>query len=100
MANRSAARIKEERSIIIDAKRDWVFSSEDEVVEFFHPLIDQLRDEFTGLHQDEDFDLQKFGAPDVYLESTMVQPDEVWEDTESIPGTPIHVFMKSFEKKK
>lgn len=97
MPKRNAGVTAVEQSISIDPKKGWVFSSEDEVLSFFHETIEKLQEEFSTLHQDDDFDLDNFDNPEKCLEETLLDPDEIWEDEESCKGVKLSIFLKHFE---
>lgn len=83
--------------IIIDKKAGLVFNSEKELLEHFRPQIELFEKEFRGHRDPRDFsdkDLEEF---DDELDLTVDKPDQIWADKDSVPGTTIFHFHRSFE---
>lgn len=86
-----------EESIVIDKDNDLIFSSEDEVLKHFAQPISELEKEFLKLRTPEDYSDDESLGKEEELEDLLHSPDEVWEDTESVPGTVLYNFIKCFE---
>lgn len=95
-----AKRTKSKRSkngesgvIVIDKEKKLTFKSEDEVYEHFKERIIILEEEFKSHRTESDIDFKKFVEFDSLLEKTLSRPDEVWEDSESLPGETMRYYL-------
>lgn len=91
---RKAAAGKEQEMLIIDEKAGLIFESEAELRKYFGEVIEDLEREYQEARSPDDFsDEQQVGLEE-HLESTLDEPDEVWQDEESWSELPLHVFIK------
>lgn len=83
-------------SIVIDEGKGLVFSSEEELYAHFHKEIRQLEEEFFSLRPAGDIPEADFVKHEKDLHLTLEDPDEVWEDRESLPGQPLVLYVRHF----
>lgn len=87
----------EKEYIIIDETNGLIFENEADLFGYFEQNIRTLEEEYQSVRSEEDFtDEEQLGLQD-YLESTLDEPDEIWQDTKTFPELPIHHFVRSFE---
>lgn len=86
---KSANRKKEE--IVIDAQKNLVFSSEEELYTHFSTDIQNLEEEYQARRSEADYSLDELSAYDDRLSDLLDDPDEVWQRGD------IFVYMKQFE---
>ncbi|HEY8272347.1 MAG TPA: PBECR2 nuclease fold domain-containing protein [Pseudobdellovibrionaceae bacterium] len=89
--------IKEKEYIVIDEAQGLIFENETDLFGYFKESIDALEDEYQSVRSEEDFSDEKQLELESYLESTLDEPDEIWQDTQTFPELPIHHFIRSFE---
>ncbi|MCB0366686.1 MAG: peptidase [Bdellovibrionaceae bacterium] len=98
-ANRQKAESSEANGnkIVIDEANGLVFASEDDLYQHFFKEISVLEDEFFRLRR-ENIDLPEndFSLFEKNLSPTLEDPDEVWEDRETIPGQVVMIYLKEF----
>lgn len=96
--NMSRSSKKKSQNIIIDESRGLVFNSEQELYAHFASEIDTLEKEFFNLRQaDDDVSEAEFAQYDPQLEDLLDDPDEVWEDSETVNGQRIFIYLRRFE---
>ncbi len=86
-------------SIIIDEAHGLVFSSEHELYSHFENEIQVLEKEFFSLRKKEDINELEFNKYDDHLEKLLDDPDEVWEDTDTLPDQPMFIYIRRFDQK-
>ena len=82
--------------IVIDEKRGLVFASEEELYNYFLPQIQTLEKEFFLKRSDEDVPESEFGRYEELLGNLLDDPDEIWEDAQSIHGHKVHIYVGHF----
>ena len=83
--------------IVIDESEGLVFSSEEELYNHFVKEISSLEQEFFKLRRESmDISEDDFSRFEKNLSPTLEDPDEVWEDKESIPGKVLMIYLKEF----
>jgi hypothetical protein len=70
--------------IVIDDKRDLVFSSEEELYDHFLPQIQVLEKEYFTARADGDIHEKEFAEYEGLLNQVLDDPDEIWEDTSTV----------------
>lgn len=87
----------EKEYIVIDEANGLIFENEADLFGYFEENIQALEDEYQAVRSEEDFnDEEQLNLQD-YLESTLDEPDEIWQDTQTFPDLAIHHFVRSFE---
>lgn len=86
-------------NIVIDENQKWVFPSEKEMLLFFKKEINLLENEFNSLRSEEDIDIKNFCKYEKYLNLTIDNPQEIWNDKNSIEGFNLYIYISSFEQK-
>jgi Barnase-EndoU-ColicinE5/D-RelE like nuclease len=87
----------EKEYIVIDEANGLIFENEADLFGYFEKNIQILEEEYQSVRSSEDFsDEEQLGLQD-YLESTLDEPDEIWQDTKTFQDLPIHHFVRSFE---
>lgn len=84
--------------IVIDEAHGLVFDSENELYSHFEKEIQVLEKEFFSLRQDEDISEGDFKKYDTHLERLLEDPDEVWEDTETLQNQRLFIYIRQFDK--
>ncbi len=89
--------LKQALQIEIDPKANLVFTTEDSLLEHFRPSTDHLEAEFLKLRDlDEDFSDEEQESFNHHLDLTVEDPDEIWEDGETIGGSVIYIYIRFF----
>lgn len=83
--------------IIVDEKKGWIFNSEEELLNHFHPTITLLESEFLASREREDFSDSEASLMQQLLEMTLDEPDQIWMDSEVSPDFPVYHFHRFFE---
>lgn len=84
-------------TIVVDADKNWVFASEEKLLNHFKPSIDILEAEFTESKRDDDFSEDDAIEMHELLELTLEEPDQIWMDTEVSKDYPIYHFHRMFQ---
>lgn len=82
--------------IIIDAENSLVFNNEEELFEHFSPQIQLFEDEFKSLRSEEDISQDDFEKFEFLLTKVLEDPDEIWEDSDSISNMTIYHFLGKY----
>lgn len=82
-----------EQSVEIDAAKGLVFSSEQELFDFFRPHIQAIENEVASHRKPEDIAAESFGEYEELLGQVIEDPDEIWEEAISVGGIPITSFI-------
>ena len=83
--------------IVIDEPRGLIFSTEDELYDHFLPQIQALEKEFFTFRSDEDVPEKDFEAYEGLLAKTLDDPDEIWEDAQTLHGFHVRAFVSRFD---
>ncbi len=97
MKNKKAltpAKSRSQGKVIVDQEKKLVFSSEEELFKHFAQVIETAEDEYNSLLHEDDIQPEHQHEFEVYLESTLDEPDFIWRDEETIKGLPLHFFIK------
>lgn len=84
--------------IIIDEEHGLIFESEQELYSHFENEIQTLEREFFSLRKSEDIDEFEFKKYDKHLEKLLDDPDEVWEDTDTLQDQRVFIYIRQFEQ--
>lgn len=84
--------------IVVDEKGGLIFESEAALFSYFSPFIEQLEKEYLEYRNEADFSDEEQVAREHYLEVTLDDPDEVWQDTKSIKEFTIFNYIKLIEE--
>jgi len=82
--------------IVIDEERGLVFGSEDELYSHFEREIQILEREFFKLRGENDINENTFKKFDRQLDLLLDDPDEVWEDSETLKQR-MFIYIRRFE---
>lgn len=80
--------------IVIDEANGLVFSSEEDLYRHFNTEIDELEKEFFKLRRRNDIPEGKFVDYESNLTTLLEDPDEVWEDHDTIKGRPLIIYLR------
>lgn len=89
---------KTNQPIIIDESAGLVFDSEEALYSHFEKEIQTLEREFFSLRRKEDIGEVEFEKYDPQLEKLLDDPDEVWEDTDTLTSQRMFIYIRNFEK--
>lgn len=84
--------------IIIDEEHGLIFDSEQELYSHFEKEIQTLEREFFSLRKSGDISEFEFKKYDKHLEKLLDDPDEVWEDTDTLRDQRVFIYIRRFEK--
>lgn len=84
--------------IVIDEAHGLVFASEQELFAHFEKEIQVLEHEFFELREDEDIREDDFNKYDAQLDRLLDDPDEVWEDSDTLTGQRMFIYLRRFDK--
>lgn len=87
---KSASRKKE--AIVIDAQKNLVFQSEEELYAHFSADIERLEEEYQEQRSEADIPMDKLSDYDERLSDLLDDPDEVWQKGD------IFIYIKQFEE--
>lgn len=88
---------KEKEYIVIDEAKGLIFENEADLFGYFQGHIKSLEEEYQSVRAPEDFSDQEQLDLESYLESTLDEPDEIWQDSRTFEELTLHHFVKSFE---
>lgn len=91
-------RKKAKEPIVIDEAEGLIFSSEQDLYAHFAKEIDVLEQEFFTLRKADDIDEDRFTKYDSQLDRLLDDPDEVWEDTDTLTHQRVFIYIRRFEK--
>lgn len=87
----------EKEFIVIDEVQGLIFENEESMYGYFATYISALEEEYQSIRTTEDLtDEEQLDLED-YLESTLDEPDEIWQDDKTFQDLVIHHFIRSFE---
>lgn len=87
-----------DEKIIIDEKKGLVFENEDALFDHFKNEISFLEEEFFELRGSDDVPEADFEKYEGNLSLLLDTPDEVWEDSETIKGVKLAIYLKKIGK--
>lgn len=93
------AKRKSEDAIVIDKENDLVFSSEEELFNYFEKDIEELESLFFKWRKDSDVPESEFPKYEDRLTQTLEDPDEIWRDNPTLIDKNVCVYLKVFPKK-
>jgi hypothetical protein len=79
--------------IVIDEKGGLVFSSEDELYDHFLPQIQALEKDYFESRAKDDILETEFPKYEHILSELLDQPDEIWQDEETLDGFRVMAFL-------
>lgn len=82
---------------MIDKAQGLIFDSERDLYAHFAKEIQTLEDEFFALRGKKDIAEAKFTKYDAQLEMLLDDPDEVWEDTDTLTHQRMFIYIREFE---
>ncbi len=95
----SSAAKRREEAIVIDADKGLVFANEEQLYQHFINEIQSLEAEFFKLRRPGDIDENDFVKYEKNLNRLLEDPDEVWEDKETIPDVTLTTYLREFESR-
>jgi len=98
MTARSPRKKSTQQPIVIDEAHGLVFSDEQDLYSHFEAEIHELEREFFTLRQQNDVSEKEFKKYDNHLDILLDDPDEVWEDTQSLAKQRIFIYIKKFDE--
>lgn len=87
----------EKEFIVVDEAAGLIFEGEADLFGYFAESIQALEDEYQAIKSAEDYTDEEQLDLGNYLETTLDEPDEVWQDTETFEDMVIHHFVRTFE---
>lgn len=93
-----SSRKKEIEPIIIDEEHGLVFDSEQELYSHFEREIQTLEKEFFSLRKTNDIGEGDFKKYDRHLDRLLDDPDEVWEDSDTLGDQRMFIYIRRFDK--
>lgn len=84
-------------AIVIDEAQGLVFSSEQDLYAHFEKEIQVLEREFFSLRAPADIRENEFDRYDSHLEKLLDDPDEVWEDTDTLSEQRMFIYIRRFD---
>ncbi|MGE3973973.1 MAG: PBECR2 nuclease fold domain-containing protein [Bdellovibrionales bacterium] len=88
--------VEEKDAFIIDEEKDLIFCSEKCLYEHFANPIGELEKEYMAHRGDDDISQEEFSKYEDCLNTLLEEPSEIWEDTETVKGTPLHQYIGEF----
>jgi len=89
--------IEKDEAIIIDEETDLLFCSEDCLYQHFATPIENLEKEYLALRGEKDIPREDFGNYEEILSNLLEGPDEIWEDSETVPNINLHIYIGEFQ---
>lgn len=93
-----SSRKKSFEPIIIDENEGLVFENENELYSHFEREIQVLEREFFSLRGKSDISEFEFKRYDGHLDRLLDDPDEVWEDRDTLTGQRLFIYVRRFDK--
>lgn len=95
LAKRRSSRREDfvKEQIVIDESRGLIFSTEDELYDYFLPQIQALEKEYFSLRKDDDIQESEFWRYEELLNQVLDDPDEIWEDATTIHGCNVRTYV-------
>lgn len=84
--------------IVIDEAEGLVFESEQDLYSHFESEIQVLEREFFDLRAKADINEFEFKRYDTHLDKLLDDPDEVWEDRDTLTGRRLFIYVRRFDK--
>jgi hypothetical protein len=84
-------------SIVVDADKNWIFESEEELFAHFQEPVQALEEEYLELRSEDDFSDSDAALMHELLELTLDEPDQIWMDNETGKDFPIYHFHRMFQ---
>jgi len=81
--------------IVIDEAQGLVFASEEELYSHFNAEIEGLEREFFSLRDPSDISEADFSKFEKNLTTLLEDPDEVWEDHETLKGQVVIIYIRA-----
>ena len=91
------ATARQAEKIVIDESKDLVFDNEEELYRHFYKEISKLEKEFFDLRPDDDIDEKDFDRYEDNLNLLLENPDEIWQDYDTIKGVELNTYIKKFK---
>ncbi len=82
--------------IVIDAEKNLIFHSEEELYDHFLPQIQALEKEFFSSRSASDFEDSELAHYEELLSQVLDDPDEIWKDLDTIQGYRVHNYIAHF----
>lgn len=82
--------------IVIDQARGLIFQTEDELYDHFLPQIQALEKEYFSHRADSDVPESELPEYEELLAKTIDDPDEIWEDAETLHGFRVRAYVARF----
>lgn len=89
--------IEKDEAILIDEETDLLFCSEDCLYQHFSTPIDDLEKEYLALRGEKDIAREDFQKYEELLGNLLEGPDEIWEDSETVKDTNLHIYIGEFQ---
>lgn len=89
---------KKKERIVIDEAHGLVFETENELYSHFEREIQTLESEFFQLRKETDIEEEEFKKYDKHLDKLLDDPDEVWEDTDTLTNQRMFIYIRRFDK--
>jgi len=96
---RKRSTLRKEERIVIDAGRGLEFTSEEELYRHFYNEITHLEEEFFRLRPADDIPDANFGKYETNLNALLDDPDEVWQDSDTVKGTDLAIYIRKFKSR-
>jgi hypothetical protein len=93
-----SSRKKSVDPIVIDETEGLVFDNEEQLYSHFEREIQILEREFFALRSKTDISEFEFKKYDSQLDLLLDDPDEVWEESESLGGQRVFIYVRQFDK--
>lgn len=84
-------------AIVIDPDKNWIFSSEEELLAYFSEPVKVLETEYLQSRDKNDFSDADAQLMQELLELTLDEPDQIWMDNDVSDDYPIYHFHRIFE---
>ncbi len=89
---------KKSDPIVIDEAQGLIFETETDLYAHFENEIQVLEREFFTLREETDISEREFDKYNPQLDRLLDDPDEVWEDTDTLTGQRMFIYLRRFEK--
>lgn len=86
----------QQEPIVIDQAKGLVFDSEQDLYSHFIKEIETLEGNFFKQRTHQDIPESDFKSYESNLQRTLEDPDEVWNDKETLPGNDLFVYVRKF----
>ncbi len=95
---KTTKKFQEKELIVIDEAQGLIFENEKTLLGYFGQPMKALEERYTkSFNPKIDFTVDEIIEREMWLESVLDDPDEIWIDNESFPEIPVYTLIKEIQ---